>query len=79
MKPKWTKQGTIRQSKRPHTNAAQGNLEGGNESREQKKESEIHLFPLLGVPQKHKLTTTTYMQGPVADSCRHHVFCCYFL
>lgn len=79
MKPKWTKQDTIRQGKRPHTKAGQGNLEGGNESQEQEKESEMHLFPLLGLPQKHQDNSHNLHARTCCRLLRHHVFCCYFL
>ena len=38
--------------KSPHIGAGQGNPIGGKESQEQVKESEIHLLPLVGVPEK---------------------------
>jgi hypothetical protein len=47
------KQVTIRQSKSPHIRG-QGNPEGGKESQEQAKESEIHPLSLFMAPQKHQ-------------------------
>lgn len=35
----------------------QGNPIGGKDSQEQEKDSEVHLFPLLGVPPKHQVNS----------------------
>jgi hypothetical protein len=48
-------QETTRQGKSasPYIKAGQGSPIKGKESEEWAKESETHLLPLLGVPQKH--------------------------
>lgn len=52
--PYTRKQDSIRQEEIPHTETGQSIPTGGKESHQRAKESEIHTFPLLGVPQKQQ-------------------------
>lgn len=57
-----TKQDTIRQSESHNIKSEQVNPIRGKESQEQAKESELHLLPLLGVPQGTELTALSSTQ-----------------
>lgn len=50
-----TKQDTIKQIKRLHTEAEKSNPRGGKDTQEQVKEKKILQFPLLGVSQKYQV------------------------
>lgn len=52
--PKKDQTGYKRKDNRPHTESGKGNSIGRKEFQEQLRESELHLFSLLGFPHKHK-------------------------
>lgn len=68
--PNRMKQNTTGHCKKPITKARQTNPIGGKVSQEQATESEIHLLPLLVVPQKYQHSSWSIHRALGADPYR---------